>query len=118
MTAGKSTWAGAATRTPKCPASLDIESSARGANEGFGRNATHIETIAAQEMFLDQRHFRPKACRPGRRHQPSRPRADDDEIVAGRGRGILPIARVDIGNEARVVGVRRRDQDRAARARS
>src|SRR2546425_9715676 len=63
-------------------------------------------------MFLDQRHLRTQTGRAGSRHQPSRPRADDNEIISGRRGGVLPIGRVKIGNEASVVSVGRSDQDR------
>src|SRR2546425_4144977 len=63
-------------------------------------------------MFLDQRHLRTQTGRAGSRHQSSRPRTDDNEIISGRRGGVLPIGRVKIGNEAPVVSVGRRDQDR------
>src|SRR5437867_9490456 len=63
-------------------------------------------------MLLDQGNLGAKSRRSGRRHQPSRPRADDNEIISRRRGGVLPIGRVKIGNEAPVVSVRWRDQDR------
>src|SRR5437870_6431296 len=63
-------------------------------------------------MLLDQGNRGAKSRRSGRRHQSSRPRTDDNEIISGcRGR-VLPVGRVKIGNEAPVVSVGRRDQDR------
>ena len=66
-------------------------------------------------MFFDQGDLRSESCRARGRHQPGRPRADDDEIVARRGGGILPIRGMNIGDQSRVVRVRRFDQDRIAR---
>src|SRR5207244_8980413 len=63
-------------------------------------------------MLLDQGNLGAKSRRSGRRHQSSRPRADDNEIISGRRGRVLPIWRVKIGNEAPVVSVGRRDQDR------
>src|SRR5436190_7932312 len=63
-------------------------------------------------MLLDQGNLGAKSRRTGRRHQSSRPRTDDNEIISGRRGRVLPIGRVKIGNEAPVVSVRRRDQDR------
>src|SRR6266699_7214737 len=63
-------------------------------------------------MLLDQGNLGAKSRRSGRRHQSSRPRTDDNEIISGRRGGVLPIGRVKIGNEAPVVSVGRRDQDR------
>src|SRR5438093_904516 len=62
-------------------------------------------------MLLDQGNLGAKSRRSRRRHQSSRPRADDNEIISRRRGGVLPIGRVKIGNEAPVVSVGRRDQD-------
>src|SRR5262245_15084585 len=67
-------------------------------------------------MLLDQRHLCPETGCASRRYQPSRPRADDNEIVAGRRCGVLPIRRVDKGNEAHIVRIRRPDQYMGVRA--
>src|SRR5262249_48783421 len=72
--------------------------------------------VPAQEMFLDQRHLRSQTGCAGSRHQPSRARADHNEIVNGRRGRVRPIRRVDIGNEALVVRIRRVDQDLRMRA--
>src|SRR5882724_11038218 len=89
-----------------------IEHGAPGADKGLGGHAAHIETVPAQERLLDQGNLRSETCRACRGYQPSGPRADDDKIVAGRRGGILPIGRVNIGNEARVVRIGRREHDR------
>src|SRR6266404_1256940 len=91
---------------------LCIEHGAPGADNGFGGHAAHIETVPAQKRLLDQRNLRSETCCAGRGYQPSRSRADDDKIVAGRRGGILPIRGMHIGQEAPVVSVRRRDEDR------
>src|SRR5437867_8190435 len=70
---------------------LCIEHGAPGADNGFGGNAADIETVSAQERLLDQGNLRSETCCACRSYQPSRPRADDDKIVAGRRGGILPI---------------------------
>src|SRR5436190_2791871 len=91
---------------------LGIEHGAPGADDGFGGNATHVEAVPAQEMLLDQGHFCPETGCAGSRYQPSSSSADDDEIIARRRGRVLPIRRVDIGDEARIVRIRRVDQDR------
>src|SRR5437870_13857435 len=63
-------------------------------------------------MLLDQGNRGAKSRRSGRRHQSSRPRTDDNEIISRCRGGVLPIGRVKIGNEAPVVSIGRRDQDR------
>src|SRR6266404_6305425 len=70
---------------------LCIEHGTPGADDGFGRNAAHVETVPAQKALLNERDLRAKSRRPCRSHQSSRPRADDDKIVAGGRGGILPI---------------------------
>src|SRR5439155_6998519 len=92
---------------------LCIEPGAPGADDGFGGHAAHIETVSAQKALLNERDLRPKSRRPRRSHQSSRPRADDDKIVAGRRGGILPIRGVHIGQESRIVRISRFDQDRS-----
>src|SRR3989442_15632729 len=92
---------------------LCIEHGAPGADDGFGGHAAHIETVPAQERLLDQGNLRSETCCACRRYQPSRPRADDHEIVAGRRGGILPIRGVHIGQESRIVRISRFDQDRS-----
>src|SRR5439155_16967988 len=54
-------------------------------------------------MLLDQGNLGAKSRRTGRRHQSSRPRADDNEIISGRRGRVLPIGRVKIGNEAPIL---------------
>src|SRR5437764_458260 len=93
-----------------------IEHGASGADESFGRYTTHIETVPAHERLLDQGHLRAETCCACRGYQSSRPGADHDEIVEGGGGMVLPIRRVDIGNEARIVRIRRGDQDMGMRA--
>src|SRR5213592_2940567 len=63
-------------------------------------------------MLLDEGNLGAKSRCTGRRHQSSGPRADDNEIISGRRGRVLPIGRVKIGNEAPVVNVGRRDQNR------
>src|ERR1044071_5928682 len=63
-------------------------------------------------MLLDQGNLGAKSRRSGRRHESSRPRADDNEIISERSGRVPPIGRVKIGNEAHVVSVGWRDQDR------
>src|SRR2546425_10316699 len=92
---------------------LCIEHGAPGGDDGFGGHAAHIETVPAQERLLDQGNLRSETCCACRRYQPSRPRADDDKIVAGRRGGILPIRGVNIRHESRIVRVSRFDQDRS-----
>src|SRR6266481_5221715 len=92
---------------------LCIEHGAPGADDGFGGNAADIETVSAQERLLDQGNLRSETCCACRGYQPSRPRADDDKIVAGRRGGILPIRGVNIRHESRIVRVSRFDQDRS-----
>src|SRR5438445_1605056 len=70
---------------------LCIEHGAPGADDGFGGNAADIETVPAQEVLLNECDLRPKSCCACRSYQPSRPRPDDDEIIAGCRGGILPI---------------------------
>src|SRR5262249_55743026 len=83
-----------------------IEAGARGEKEGFRRNATDDEAVPAQEIFLDQGYLRTETGGPCRRHQPGRPGTNDDQIVAGRRDGVLPIERMATRHEARVVYVR------------
>src|SRR5713101_1872234 len=90
---------------------LCIEHGAPGADDGFGGHAAHIETVPAQERLLDQRNLRSETCCACRGYQPSRPRADDDKIVAGRRGWILPIRGVNISHESRIVRVSRFDQN-------
>src|SRR5712691_4115966 len=82
-----------------------IEHGAPGADDGFGGHAAHVETVAAEERPLDQGNLRSETCRAGRGYQPSRPRADDDEIVAGGRVGILPSRGVYIRQKSRVVRI-------------
>src|SRR5215510_4359734 len=88
-----------------------IECGARGTNDGFRRNATDDEAVPAQEIFLDQGYLRTETGGPCRRHQPGRPGTNDDQIVAGRRDGVLPIERMATRHEARVVYVRWLDQN-------
>src|SRR5438552_12686715 len=94
---------------------LCIEHGPPGADDGFGGHAAHIETVPAQERLLDQGNLRSETCCACRGYQPSRPRADDHEIVAGRWCGIVPIRGVHIGQESRIVRVSRFDQNRSQR---
>src|SRR5438552_5080402 len=74
-----------------------IEYGAPGADDGFGGNAAHVETVPAQERLLDQGHLSSETCCACCGYQSSRPRADDDKIVArGRG-GVLPTRGMHIG---------------------
>src|SRR6266567_2781030 len=91
---------------------LCIDHSAPGADDGFGGNAAYVETIPTQERLLDQGHLRSETCCAGRGYQSSRPRANDDKIVAGGWGGILPIRGVNVRHESRIVRVSRFDQDR------
>ena len=92
---------------------LCIEHGPPGADDGFGGHAAHIETVPAQERLLDQGNLRSETCCACRRYQPSRPRADDDKIVARRRSGILPVRGVHIGQKSRIVRISRFDQDRS-----
>ena len=61
-------------------------------------------------MSFHQRDFRSQASRTGCCDQPTRAGADNDQIVTTPGGGISPMLRMDTGNEARIVRVRRRNQ--------
>src|SRR5262249_26438771 len=66
----------------------------------------------AHEKLFDQRHLRSETGCACRSYQPSRPRADDDEIVALRRGGILPVGGMNVRHESRIVRIRRADQNR------
>ncbi len=55
--------------------------------------------------------FAPRPAAPAAVDQPGRPRANDDQVVTGRRGRVMPLRRVEIGNEPRIVRVHRRDQD-------
>src|SRR5260370_355735 len=99
------------TATLPRPCLVRIESGARATDDGFGGNATPAGPAPAQKILLNERDLRPKSRRPGRGHQPSRPCADHDEIVAGRRGRVPPIRGMKIRDESRIVRVSRPDQD-------
>ena len=70
-----------------------IEKGPRRTDEPLGGDASHDKTVPTQQVLFNQRHLRPKSCRPGCRHQPGCPRPNDDQVVARGGRRILPIGR-------------------------
>ena len=61
-------------------------------------------------MPLDQRNLRAKSHRADRADQPCRAAADDNEVIARRGRGIFPIRRVEVGDEFLIVCVPRQER--------
>src|SRR5258706_12792934 len=87
-----------------------IERGARGADEGFGWDATDIEAIAAQQMLLDERDFGAQPGGPRGGDEPGCAGADDHEIITWCRRGIGPIRRVDLSDKFLVVAVPRRDK--------
>ena len=77
--------------------------SPRGCDQRFGGDAPDVEAIAAQQVFLDQRHLRPEPGRPDRGDEPSRSRAHHKQVVPPGGFGIAPSFRPDMTQPALVV---------------
>ena len=91
------------------PGFSDRRGRSRGADDGFRRHAADVKAIAAHKMFLNERDLRAKASRAHGADQARCAAADDNEVVARGGRGILPVGRVDVGDEFLIVRVPRLD---------
>jgi hypothetical protein len=76
----------------------------RGTDHRLGGHAAYVEAVAAEEMAFDQRHFGAQPGRADSRDQARRTAADDDKIVSTRRLGILPVGRMDIGDQPLVGG--------------
>ena len=73
------------------------------ANQGFTRQATYVEAVAAQESSLNQGDFRAETRRTCGRHEARRARPDDHEVLATRWCRVLPVC--GVGVALKVAGV-------------
>ncbi len=78
---------------------------ATGAQEGLGRDASDIETIAAHEMLFDQGDARAQTNGSGSSDQAGSAGTNDDEIVAARRSGVGPPGRMHIRDQFLVVTI-------------
>ncbi len=79
--------------------SADVADGFGRADDGLGRDAAGVEAVAAEEAFLDQGDLGAEAGGPDYGHESRGAAADDDEVVLAAGRGILPAAGVDVGDQ-------------------
>ena len=89
-----------------------------GADERLGGHAAGVQTVAAKEMPLDQRHPGPEPGRAGRTDQAGRARADHHQVVAVPRLRVRPVGRVDIGHQRLVVRILGQDSDGRGHGRS
>ncbi len=86
---------------------------ASGGDHPFRWHAADVEAVAAHEVPLDQRHPGAQSGGSGGGDQARGARTDDDQMVAGsRWRGVAPVGRVNVGDQAGVVLVHGGDEFR------
>jgi hypothetical protein len=88
---------------------LRLVDATRRADDGLRGDAADVQAVAPHQVALDQGDPGAEAGGDQRRDQASGPRADHDQVIAALGHGVLPVRRVDIGNQGGVVGVSRCD---------
>src|SRR5258708_27796815 len=84
---------------------------ARGTNDRLGRDATKIKAVATHQIALDNRDLRPEPGGARGDYQSRGAGADDDQVVARRGRRIDPSGGMDVLGQEPVMLVRRRDRE-------
>lgn len=69
---------------------------ARSPDQSISRHAPDIETVAPEQIALDQRYFGAQSYRSARRRQTSWPGSNYYEVVAGRRLRIAPTGRMQV----------------------
>src|SRR5262249_55000061 len=83
-----------------------------GSEQGLGRYAADIGTVARQEFALDQRYPGAQPGGPGGRDQPGGARTNHYEVVPGGRLRVDPVWRVDVRHESAVMFIHGEHLDR------
>jgi hypothetical protein len=81
----------------------DIGDYPGGTDDRFGGDTTDIEAVASKKMPFYKGNLCSKSCCTGRCHETSRARSNYDKVITLRRFGILPVLRMDVGNQFEIV---------------
>ena len=85
----------------------DIGRRPAGPDDRLRGDTANIQTVAPQQMFLDERDLGAQSRRPRCRDNPTGPSPHDHQVVAGSRHGVDPIRRMHMGNQRPVMKIRR-----------